>query len=75
MIDLLFYYNFVNYAKHNEPFTIDFISEKLSTVVPFKFTRENLENALKDAMKDNYISEMKEGSADSPIQYRYEELE
>jgi hypothetical protein len=67
--------NFVNYAKHNEPFTIDFISEKLSTVVPFKFTRENLENALKDAMKDNYISEIKEGSADSPIQYRYEELE
>jgi hypothetical protein len=67
--------NLVNYAKRNDPFTIDFVSEKLSTVVPFKFTRENLENALKDAIKDNYISEMKEGSADSAILYRYEELE
>jgi predicted transcriptional regulator len=67
--------NLVNYAKRNDPFTIDFVSEKLSTVVPFKFTKENLENALKDAIKDNYIIEMKEGSADSPILYRYEELE
>jgi predicted transcriptional regulator len=67
--------NLVNYAKHNDPFTIDFVSEKLSTVVPFKFTKENLENALKDAIKDNYISEIKEGSADSSIMYRYEELE
>ena len=65
----------VNYAKRNDPFTIDFVSEKLSNVVPFKFTKENLENALKDAIKDNYISEMKEGAADSPILYRYEELE
>ena len=67
--------NLVNYAKRNEPFTIDFVNEKLSTLVPFKFTRENLENALKDAIKDNYISEIKEGSADSVIVYRYEELE
>jgi hypothetical protein len=67
--------NLVNYAKHNEPFTIDFVSEKLSTLVPFKFTKENLENSLKDAIKDNYISEIKEGSADSSIMYRYEELE
>jgi hypothetical protein len=67
--------NLVNYAKRNDPFTIDFVSEKLSNVVPFKFTKENLENALKDAIKDNYISEMKEGAADSPILYRYEELE
>jgi hypothetical protein len=67
--------NLVNYAKRNDPFTIDFVSEKLSTVVPFKFTRENLENALKDAIKDNYISEIKEGAADSVIYYRYEELE
>jgi hypothetical protein len=67
--------NLVNYAKRNEPFTIDFVNEKLSTIVPFKFTKENLEAALKDAIKDNYISEMKEGSAESPIIYRYEELE
>jgi len=67
--------NLVNYAKRNEPFTIDFVNEKLSTIVPFKFTKENLEAALKDAIKDNYISEMKDGSADSPILYRYEELE
>jgi len=67
--------NLVNYAKRNEPFTIDFVNEKLSIKVPFKFTKENLEAALKDAIKDNYISEMKEGSAESPILYRYEELE
>jgi len=67
--------NLVNYAKRNEPFTIDVVNEKLSTIVPFKFTKENLETALKDAIKDNYISEIKEGSADSPILYRYEELE
>jgi len=67
--------NLVNYAKRNEPFTIDFVNEKLSTLVPFKFTKENLETALKDAIKDNYISEMKEGSAESSILYRYEELE
>ena len=67
--------NLVNYAKRNEPFTVDFVNEKLSTVVPFKFTKENLETALKDAIKDNYITEMKEGSADGPILYRYEELE
>ena len=67
--------NLVNYAKRNEPFTIDLVNEKLSTIVPFKFTKENLETALKDAIKDNYISEMKEGSADCPILYRYEELE
>jgi hypothetical protein len=67
--------NLVNYAKRNDPFTIDFVNEKLSTVVPFKFTKENLENALKDAIKDNYISEIKEGAADSAILYRYEELE
>ena len=67
--------NLVNYAKRNEPFTIDFVNEKLSTLVPFKFTKENLEAALKDAIKDNYISEMKECSADSAILYRYEELE
>ena len=29
---------------------------------------------LKDAIKDNYISEIKEGAADSAILYRYEEL-
>jgi len=67
--------NLVNYAKRNEPFTIDLVNEKLSTIVPFKFTKENLETALKDAIKDNYITEMKEGSADGPILYRYEELE
>jgi hypothetical protein len=67
--------NLVNYAKKNEPFTIDFVNEKLSSIVPFKFTKENLETALKDAIKDNYITEMKEGSADSPTLYRYEELE
>jgi hypothetical protein len=67
--------NLVNYAKRNEPFTIDLVNEKLSTVVPFKFTKENLETALKDAIKDNYISEMKECSADCPLLYRYEELE
>jgi hypothetical protein len=67
--------NLVNYAKRNEPFTIDFVNEKLSTIVPFKFTKENLEAALKDAIKDNYISEIKDGSAESPILYRYEELE
>jgi hypothetical protein len=67
--------NLVNYAKRNAPFTIDFVNEKLSTIVPFKFTKENLETALKDAIKDNYISEIKEGSAESSILYRYEELE
>jgi len=67
--------NLVNYAKRNEPFTIDVVNEKLSAIVPFKFTKENLEAALKDAIKDNYISEMKEGSAESSILYRYEELE
>ena len=67
--------NLVNYAKRNDPFTIDFVNEKLSTVVPFKFTKENLENAMKDAIKDNYISEIKEGSADCIILYKYEELE
>jgi len=67
--------NLINYAKRNDPFTIDFVSEKLSSVVPFKFTRENLENALKDAIKDNYLSEMKEGAADSVTTYKYEELE
>jgi len=67
--------NLVNYAKRNEPFTIDLVNEKLSSIVPFKFTKENLEIALKDAIKDNYISELKEGSADELALYRYEELE
>jgi hypothetical protein len=67
--------NLVNFAKRNEPFTIDFVNEKLSTIVPFKFTKENLETALKDAIKDNYISEMKEGAANSTTLYKYEELE
>jgi hypothetical protein len=31
--------NLVNYAKRNEPFTIDFVNEKFSTLVPFKFTK------------------------------------
>ena len=67
--------NLINYAKHNDSFTIDFVQEKLVSRVPFKFTKEELENALKEAIKDNYLIEIKEGSAESPIQYKYEELE
>jgi len=70
--------NLVNYSKHNSFFTIDVAQEKLGYKVPFKFSREDLEKAISEAIKENYIKEIDvpdtEGNSNQ-IYYQYEELE
>ena len=70
--------NLVNYSKHNSYFTIDVVQEKLSYKVPFKFSREDLEKAIAESIKESYIKEIPvpDNEQDSnQIYYRYEELE
>jgi hypothetical protein len=70
--------NLVNYSKHNSYFTIDVVQEKLSYKVPFKFSREDLEKAIAEALKESYIKEIQvpDNEQDSSqTYYQYEQLE
>jgi hypothetical protein len=69
--------NLVNFSKHNSYFTIDVAQEKLSYKVPFKFSREDLEKAITESLKESYIKEIQvpDNEDSSQTYYQYEELE
>ena len=69
--------NLVNFSKHNSYFTIDVAQEKLSYKVPFKFSREDLEKAIAESLKESYIKEIQvpDNEDSSQTYYQYEELE
>ena len=70
--------NLVNYSKHNSFYTIDVVQEKLSYKVPFKFSKEDLEKTITEAIKENYIKEIQVPDSEqgsNQIYYQYEELE
>ena len=63
--------NVINYAKKNVMFTLDVLYNKMTYVVPFKFTNEELIDCINKCIDEDYLIEKYlEGSK----YYQYSEL-
>jgi hypothetical protein len=64
--------NLVNYAKKNTYFTLDTIMNELSYKIPFKITQEQLNEAIKKAIEDEYIKPQEVANSNGTINIMYQ---